>query len=166
MTTYYTSAGVASPATQVVQSTSSGSSGSIAVIIFFVIVILIIIAIGFFFFRGTPITQSNEFFGANYAFADNTTTNVPTAGNFIYIIPNSVASGSSVTVTSNTLNQPGRTFLIKNDTINVVTINAGSGVTLYDTAGNKVTTDTLASRALAEYISNVTNPDTEFRRLL
>ena len=161
------SAPVSAAPAAVVQSTSTSSGGYIAVIIFVVIIILIIIGVGFFFFGGsTIVSQTTEFFGANYAFADNTSTNVPTAGNFIYIIPNSTTTASSVTVTSNTLNQPGRTFLIKNDSPNTVTIMTGPGVTLYDTAGNKVTSDVLITRQLAEYISNSTNPGTEFRRLL
>lgn len=160
------SGAVAPMTTPVIVSSNSGSSGIAGWVALILVIILIILFIFFFFFSGSSITQTNEFFGANYVYADNTRTVVPTAGNFIYIIPNTTPTGSSVTITSNNLNQPGRTFLIKNDSPNPVTINADTNVTLFNLAGASVRTDTLAPTELAEYISNSVNPGTEFRRLL
>ena len=140
----------------------------IAWVTFFILIILIIVFVFVFFFSSSSTSQTVEFFGANYQFLPNptdVTQPVITSGNTIYLIPTGTASGTSITVSPNNFNNSGRTFLIKNNSSNPVTLTPGTGVTLYHLDGT-TGTDTLAADSLAMYITYYSNPNNTFQRLL
>lgn len=156
------------PAVPEVVSTRWTATDIIAWITFIILIIFILIVIFFFFFNRTTVSQTQEFFGANYEYnpsPPDVTKSVSTTGNTIFIIPSGTPSGTSVTIAQNNLGEPGRTFLIKNYSPNTVTLTPASGVTLVHVDGT-TGPDTLAADSLAMYITDYTSPNTTFRRIL
>lgn len=169
----YVAPSVPGPVPVVVEQTTTTASrwtatDIIAWVTFFILIIIIIVFIFFYLFSGTSSTQTVEFYGANYQFLPNppdVTQPVLTSGNIIYLIPTGTAASTSITITANTFNNSGRTFLIKNNSANPVGLTPGSGVTLYHLDGT-TGPDTLAANSLAMYITYYSNPNNTFQRLL
>jgi hypothetical protein len=157
---------MSSPEVKIITTDNSWSSTSvIAWITFILLIIFIIIIIFFFFFRPTVVDETVEFFGANYRYGDISANIILTNNNYIYIIPKTATNTSVFTITANAAGNPGRTFLIKNDSTAQVKLQAGAGVSLILLNGNTAASDTLDSFKTAMYITDRVAPNTVFRRL-
>jgi hypothetical protein len=160
---------MSSPETTIIKNSSWTATDIIAWVTFIILIIFIIIIIFFYFLRpSTVVTQVEEFYAANYQYAPTNVNTIPTNGNFIYIIPQSTPVNTIFTIQTNTANNPGRTFLIKNDSSVSINLTAATGATLVLINGNVIAAgvnDILTSNAMAMYITDETSPNTVFRRL-